>query len=373
VDHGLRAGAAAELEQAQRFATALGVPFGTSSLQVAPGGNLQARARVARHQALQAAGREAGATAIALGHTADDRAETVLMRLLRGAGPRGLAAMPARVEGQATGPHELAEPAGDGDAPLSRAGGDAPLPRVRPLLRARRADVQLHLERHQVPSSADPSNEDPRFLRVRVRRELLPLLAELSPSIVAHLCALADTLGAAEPPADARAAAIAFAAGVPALGRAQREAIERARRDGGAPARVRLRGGAEVTVSFPDAGIVVNPDGGRSSARKRVQPKPVAATLATAPATRATTPVATTRAVDETEREPAAERPRDMSDRKKVAPKPARARKVPRSTAGGKGGMLVDSEKKGRVGATPGASQVRPSLGPPRPPSRGSS
>ncbi|MEJ7730977.1 MAG: tRNA lysidine(34) synthetase TilS [Polyangiaceae bacterium] len=336
VDHGLRAEAAAELALAARFATSLQVPFGVSRLRVAAGGNLQERAREARHQALQAVGREAGASAIALGHTADDRAETVLMRLLRGAGPRGLAAMPPRAEGH---PTATGARTATGAPTATAAGGQAPLPRVRPLLRVRRADVLVHLERHQVPSAADPTTEDPRFLRVRVRRELLPLLVELSPGIVGHLCALAEML-AAEPSVQAQAAAVAVAAaaGLPGLGRAQREAIERARRTGRTSARLRVRGGSEVTVSLAEAGIVVNPEGGRR--RKRAKAK-----------------------VD-------------------AGPEPARARKVPRSTAGGKGGMLVDSEKKGRAGVTPGpvtarpdrrSTQERPSPRSPRPPSRGSS
>ena len=66
---------------------------------------------------------------------------------------------------------------------------------IRPLLRARKADVLAHVERRDIPYALDPSNDDPRFLRARVRRELLPLLADLSPGIVEHLVALADELG----------------------------------------------------------------------------------------------------------------------------------------------------------------------------------
>ena len=161
-DHGLRESAAAELELAEELARRLDVPFGRSVLRVAEGANLQARARAARYEALGAAAQGA---LIATGHHADDRAETVLLRLLRGAGPRGLAVLPPR--------------AGD---------------RIRPMLRARRSDVLAHLERHRVPFATDPSNRSPRFLRTRVRHELLPLLATLSPQIVAHLCALADQL-----------------------------------------------------------------------------------------------------------------------------------------------------------------------------------
>ena len=96
VDHGLRAGAAAELDVARAVAEPLGVPFAVSQVTVGPGGNLQARARAARYEALAGAAVAAGARVIATGHTADDRAETLLLRLLRGSGPRGLAVLPPR-------------------------------------------------------------------------------------------------------------------------------------------------------------------------------------------------------------------------------------------------------------------------------------
>ncbi|HTQ43853.1 MAG TPA: tRNA lysidine(34) synthetase TilS [Polyangiaceae bacterium] len=163
VDHGLRAEAARELDLAQTFSRDLDVPFSRSSVDVSPGGNLQARARDARWAALRAAALRVGADRIATGHHADDRAETLLMRLLRGTGARGLAVL----------------------RPLE---GD----RIRPLLRARRVDIDAHIARHRVPHAIDPSNRDPRFLRARVRMELLPELERLSPRIVEHLCALAD-------------------------------------------------------------------------------------------------------------------------------------------------------------------------------------
>jgi tRNA(Ile)-lysidine synthase len=175
VDHGLRAEASKELDVAEAFAEHLGVPFARSRIAVSRGGNLQARAREARFEALAEAARAVGARAIATAHHADDRAETVLLRLMRGAGPRGLAVLP----------------------PRATLGGHDDLELVRPLLRARRADVLAHIERHAVAFSTDPSNTDPRFLRVRVRRELMPLLEELAPGVAIHLVALADQL--AEP------------------------------------------------------------------------------------------------------------------------------------------------------------------------------
>jgi tRNA(Ile)-lysidine synthase len=167
VDHGLRAGAAAELDLAEGFARSLDVPFSRTRVAVAHGGNLQARARDARWAALRAEATRVGADRIATGHHADDRAETVLMRILRGTSVRGLAALPA-VDAE----------------------------RIRPMIRARRRDVEAHLARHGIPSASDPSNRDPRFLRTRVREEILPALERLSPRVVEHLCALADDRGA---------------------------------------------------------------------------------------------------------------------------------------------------------------------------------
>ena len=168
VDHGLRPAATAELDSAAAFAGQLEVPFTRSRVKVEPGGNLQARARAMRWEALRAAASRAGAAAVATGHHADDRAETLIMRLLRGTGVRGVAVLPPR----------------DGD-------------RIRPLYRARRSDIDAHVARHRIPHALDPSNRDPRFLRTRVRHEVLPLLERLSPRIVEHLCSLADEAAAA--------------------------------------------------------------------------------------------------------------------------------------------------------------------------------
>jgi tRNA(Ile)-lysidine synthase len=214
VDHGLRPEAAAELHIAERHAARLDVPFDRTLVQVAPGGNLQARARTARYLALEKARRKHGATLLATAHHADDRAETVLLRLLRGSGPRGLAVLPPRADA-----------------------------RIRPMIRARRSDVLLHLARHEVPFASDPSNRDPRFLRVRVREELVPLMSDLSPGIVDHLNALADALLSGELTPELRKGTTSVA-----LGRAQRLLLRRASALGQSRARVRLKGGLEARI-----------------------------------------------------------------------------------------------------------------------------
>jgi tRNA(Ile)-lysidine synthase len=100
---------------------------------------------------------------VALGHTADDQAETVLMRALSGATPRALAGM----------------------APRSG-------PLVRPLLRLWRRDTLAYCAALGLRPLDDPSNRDPRFLRTRVRHELLPALEAVFPAARRRLVALAE-------------------------------------------------------------------------------------------------------------------------------------------------------------------------------------
>lgn len=214
VDHGLRHAAAAELDVAESLATRLGVPFARSVLALAAGGNLQARARAARYAALRRAAREVSADYVATAHHADDRAETVLLRLLRGTSARGLGVLPPQK-------------------------GDL----VRPLIRARREDICAHAARHGLPFVDDPSNRDSRFLRSRVRYELLPLLRALSPGIVENLNALADEqLHEALPP-------VLAADGTRlSLGRAQRSELSRMLEHPSLRACLRLTAGRKLYV-----------------------------------------------------------------------------------------------------------------------------
>jgi tRNA(Ile)-lysidine synthase len=135
----------------------------------ARGANLEAVARRLRYRWLAGVARERGARWVATGHTANDQAETVLHRLLRGTGLQGLRGIAAR--------RELEPGVGV----------------VRPLLRASRADVLAYLGGLGQPYRHDSSNEDRRQTRNRIRRELLPLLAEhYNPAVVTLLARLAD-------------------------------------------------------------------------------------------------------------------------------------------------------------------------------------
>jgi tRNA(Ile)-lysidine synthase len=231
VDHGLRAAATDELAMVERFAFALGVPFSSTRVDVRPGANLMARARQARYEALTAAlsgeltPAPQGARYVATAHHADDRAETVLMRLLRGTGLAGLAVLPPRA-GRL----------------------------IRPFARARRADILAHIDRHHIPHAHDPTNLDPRFLRTRVRGELLPMAAELSPRIVEHLCDLADAAVALR---KAEEAAVPASIDGHRPGRAQRVALSRALKNKNGEARVPLPGGHIAAVDLSSQKIML--------------------------------------------------------------------------------------------------------------------
>jgi tRNA(Ile)-lysidine synthase len=246
IDHGLRPEAAAELRLAEALARSLDIELRVRQVTLAAGANLQARARQERLAALQDLARAEGATVIALGHTADDRAETLLMRLLRGAGPRGLGVLPARAAAAVRG--------SDGQ------GVDI----VRPLLTARRSEVLAHLRRHSLGWADDPSNADRRFQRARVRHELVPLLEELSPRVVEHLCFLADTLGRRAGPDDP----------LEGLGRAQRQAVERAHRLGRPHVRLRLSGGRDVDVGVGGESATLGLDGPSNAETRRFSGPP---------------------------------------------------------------------------------------------------
>jgi tRNA(Ile)-lysidine synthase len=151
VDHRLRAESAREAAAVAALCAARGLPHETLHWEGWDGaGNLQDRARQARRRLIGEWARAQGIGAVALGHTLDDQAETFLMRLARGSGVDGLAAM------------ATASP-GDG------------LLWLRPLLDARRATLRGWLEAEGVAWADDPSNADDRFERVRARAALPPL------------------------------------------------------------------------------------------------------------------------------------------------------------------------------------------------------
>ncbi|MEI8150696.1 MAG: tRNA lysidine(34) synthetase TilS [Hyphomicrobiales bacterium] len=176
VDHGLRPAAKLEANAVKRFARSLGVPHRTLRWNGRkPSTGLQEAARLARYRLLGEAARSAGAGHVLTAHTLDDQAETVLIRLVRGSGVSGLAAM-ARV------------------APLPDGGEGVAL--VRPLLTVRKARLIATLRKAGVAAADDPSNRDPRFTRVRFR-DAMPVL-EREGLGTERLALLARRVGRAE-------------------------------------------------------------------------------------------------------------------------------------------------------------------------------
>ena len=149
-------------------AARLGLPFYSRRVDVQSrrrslGLSPQHAARQARYEALAELQHTVGASRIALGHTADDQTETLLLRMLRGGGPSALAGMAAVRE-----------------------------PYIRPLLRLRRLDILVHLKAGGVAWVEDSSNVRTNYLRNRIRHEVLPCLRQSNPRIDRRLCELAD-------------------------------------------------------------------------------------------------------------------------------------------------------------------------------------
>lgn len=154
VDHALRPSSADEALGVGRLAAELGLVH-TILTWDAPrrGSRIQASARSARYRLLTDHAAGIGAGLVLTAHTLDDQAETVLMRLIAGSGPSGLAGM-------------------RDERPLAPG-----IRLVRPFLSLSKADLVAYCEMHRLPFLCDPSNTDERFTRARLRR-LLPLLAE---------------------------------------------------------------------------------------------------------------------------------------------------------------------------------------------------
>lgn len=156
--------------------------------------NLEQAARRARYEFLARVARERGAQVVLTAHTRDDQAETLLLALVRGSGADGLSGMRAARALDAGQPEVLL---------------------VRPLLGwARRAETASYCRARGIVVRADALNEDERFARVRVRRQLLPLLATFNPRVVEALTRTAELLRADADALDAQAAQLLAAAQV---------------------------------------------------------------------------------------------------------------------------------------------------------------
>jgi len=149
VDHGIRESSDSESELVSYWADYYGASFRSEKVDLSGGSDLEQRARIARHSVL---GKDA-----LTGHTADDNAETILINLLRGAGPKGLS-------------------------------GIEPGPK-HPILALRRSETQQICDDLEITPFEDPSNSDERFVRNNVRSDLIPMMNQISDrDIVPLLC-----------------------------------------------------------------------------------------------------------------------------------------------------------------------------------------
>jgi tRNA(Ile)-lysidine synthase len=162
VDHGLRAGSDEDAGYIEEICAQHKIAFTRCSVVVEPGPGLQAKAREARYQVLRGVCEHIDADVIATAHTADDQAETVLMRAFAQATPKALSGIEARR-------------------------GDL----ARPLLGVWRQQTREYCEALGIQYFDDPANQDPRFTRSRIRHEVLPAIESVFPAAKRRLVELA--------------------------------------------------------------------------------------------------------------------------------------------------------------------------------------
>jgi len=169
IDHGLRPEEIpGEVEFCRNLCERLTIPFLTKSIDVKSyakekGLNKQAAARELRYLTLEKTAYEMNVHRIALGHTADDQAETLLMRLFRGSGPTGLSGIPP-LRGWI----------------------------IRPLIEIERRDIERYLEEEKIDFIVDSSNLRKDYLRNKIRLSLIPMLRDFNPNIIETLSKTAE-------------------------------------------------------------------------------------------------------------------------------------------------------------------------------------
>jgi tRNA(Ile)-lysidine synthase len=162
IDHGLRQGSREDAGHIERTCREAKIGFTRRAVVVEPGTGIPAKAREARYQALREIAADVGASVIATAHTADDQAETVLMRALAQATPKSLTGIDARRD-------DL----------------------VRPLLGVWREQTVAYCRALGLEYFEDPANQDPRYTRARVRHEVMPALEAVFPAARRRLVELA--------------------------------------------------------------------------------------------------------------------------------------------------------------------------------------
>ncbi len=186
LDHGVRGEASrADAAFVADLAATLGLPFDLGHWRPILSGHFESEARCARYAWLTQIARARNADVVAVGHTRDDQAETILHRIVRGTGPRGLVGIP-RQRALAT---------------------DPPILLVRPLLSAYRHEIRAYLTGIGQDCREDASNADLTRTRARIRHDLLPRLAdEYNPKVVDALVRLGELAAASQRAIEADAA-----------------------------------------------------------------------------------------------------------------------------------------------------------------------
>lgn len=171
LDHGLRKDSSKDRKFVEGLAKRLHLPCSATSVKIVPQGSLEETARTVRLEFLCQTAKGFNAKKIALGHTLDDQAETVLMRMLRGSGLMGLS----------------------GIAPLrSMCGCEI----IRPLIETKRKDIEVFLRKKGIKSFQDPTNKEDIYLRNKIRLRLMPLLEkEYNRNIKEVLSSMAESVG----------------------------------------------------------------------------------------------------------------------------------------------------------------------------------
>ncbi|QWD73462.1 tRNA lysidine(34) synthetase TilS [Polynucleobacter sp. TSB-Sco08W16] len=178
IHHGLQKPADDWLIFCERLAKKYKIHFDFRLLHLNTGeGNVEARARAARYEALADLCEEYGIEDLLLAHHQNDQAETVLIQLLRGAGVAGLSGMSVHKHIQA---------------------GPSPLMLKRPLLDQSRAELEAYAKQHKLKWIVDPSNQDRKYRRNAIRKDVIPKLEKIQPEAVANLARSASLLSDAQ-------------------------------------------------------------------------------------------------------------------------------------------------------------------------------
>jgi tRNA(Ile)-lysidine synthetase-like protein len=185
VDHRMRPGSEADAERVEAICRAMGLELDRVEVDVDEWKSIykqgpESAARAARYAAIARVARDRGIRWVATGHTLDDQAETVLLRLIAGSGLEGVSGM---------------EPASRRRVPLDPPGKDATtLSILRPLLAVSRVDIARYAEEHELVPVEDESNEDQEFRRNAIRHSVMPRLEEIAPGAARAMSRTAELL-----------------------------------------------------------------------------------------------------------------------------------------------------------------------------------